>query len=142
MTEKFKKSLDQGGEYAALLTDLSKTFDCLPHDLIIAKHGVPQGSILGPILFNIFLCDTFFMIDNIDIASYTDDNTPYSVGKSQCNIETKLQQASIKLFKWFHENGLKANQDQCHFLSSLDINTKFLLPACILENSDLKNFLV
>ena len=31
---------------------------------------------------------------------------------------------------------MKANQDKCHFLSSLDINTMFLLPACILENSD------
>ena len=170
----FKKSLDQGGEYAALLTDLSKAFDCLPHDLMIAKlhaygfdkaslsllhsylthryqrvkinnsynlwslikHGVPQGSILGPILFNIFLCDMFFMIDNIDIASYADDNTSYSVGKNQCYLETKLQKASVKLFKWFYENGLKANRDKCHFLSSLDINTKFLLPASILENSD------
>ena len=34
---KFKKSLDQGGEYATLLTDLSKALNCLPHDLIIAK---------------------------------------------------------------------------------------------------------
>ena len=105
------------------------------------KHGVPQGSILGPILFNIFLCDMIFMIDNIDIASYADDNTPYSVGKSQCYLETKLQNASIRLFKWFYENGLKANQDKCHFLSSLDIPTKFSLPACILENSDSQNFL-
>ena len=78
----------------------------------------------------------FFMVDNIDIASYADDNTPYSVGKSQCDLETKLQKASVKLFKWFHENGLKANQDKCHFLSRLDINTKFSLPACILENSN------
>ena len=37
MIEKFKKSLDQGAEYAALLTDLSKAFDCLPHALIVAK---------------------------------------------------------------------------------------------------------
>ena len=58
------------------------------------------------------------------------------MGKSQCDLETKLQKASVKLSKWFYENGLKANQDKCHFLSSLDIKTKFSLPACILENSD------
>ena len=62
-----------------------------------------------------------FMVDNIDIANYGDDNTPYSVGKSQCDLETKLQ----KRFKWFHENGPKANQQKCHFLSGLNINTKF-----------------
>ena len=120
MIEKLKKSLDQGGGYATLLTDLSKAFDCLPHDLIIAKlhaygfdkaslrlmhssltdryqkvkinnsyslwslikHTVPQGSILVPILFKVFLCDVFFMLDNTDIASYADDNTPYSGGKA------------------------------------------------------------
>ena len=75
------------------------------------------------------------MINNIHIASYADDNTPYSVGKSQYDLETKSQKGSVKLFKWFHENGLKTNQEKCHFLSSLDVNTKFSLPACILENS-------
>ena len=107
----------------------------------LIKHGVPQGSILGPMLINILLCDMFFMIDNIDIASNADDNTSYSVGKSQCDLETKLQNASIKLFKWFYENGLKANQDKFHFLSSLDIDIKFLVPACILENSDSQKLL-
>ena len=57
----------------------------------------------------------FFMVNNIDIASYADDNTSYSVGKSQCDLETKLQKASVKLFKWFHENGLKTNQDNVIF---------------------------
>ena len=165
MIKKTKKSLDQGGEYAAPLTDPSKAFDCLPQDLIIVKlhaygfdkaslrlthiyltdrykrvkisnsyslwslikHEVPQGSILGPILFNIFLCDMFFMIDNMHTASYGDDDALYSAGKSQYDLETKLQKTSVKLFKWFHENGMKANQDKCHFLSSLNINKKISL---------------
>ena len=47
-----------------------------------------------------------------------------------------MLKASVKLFKWFHKNGLKANQEKCHFLSIFDINTKFSLPACILAISD------
>ena len=42
----------------------------------------------------------------------------------------------VKIFKWSHENSPKVNQEECHFLLILDINTKFSLPACILENSN------
>ena len=44
--------------------------------------GVPRGSVLGPLLFNTFLCHLFLFINDIDIASYADDNTPYTVHKS------------------------------------------------------------
>ena len=65
----------------------------------LIKHGMPQGSILVPIIFNRFLCDVLFMIDIIDIASYADDSIPYSAGKKQCDLETKSQKTSVKLFK-------------------------------------------
>ena len=70
----------------------------------------------------------FFLVDNIDIACYADDNTPYNVGKSQRELERKLQRASV-------------NQEKCYFLWALDINTMFSLLACILESSNSRKLL-
>ena len=52
----------------------------------------------------------------------------------KCEVENKLRIASVKLFKWFHENDIKSNHDKCHFFSSLDITTEYQLSDCSVKN--------
>ena len=113
LVEDWKRALDENLDVGAILMDLSKAFDCLPHDLIIEKlkayglteqscqlmhsylsgrkqrvklgncisnwqniiKGVPQGSILGPLIFNISMNDIFYFLEKSTLYNYADDNT-------------------------------------------------------------------
>ena len=154
LIEKCCKVLDKRGFAGLLLTDLSKAFDCIDQEFLIAKFhaygfdinslefihsylhdriqrvkinssfsywsnvesGIPQGSIKGPLLFNIYMCDLFFDIIEIDITNYADDTTPYALDLKLENVVKLLEENADKLFDWFSNNYLKANPDKCHLL--------------------------
>ena len=60
--------------------------------------GVPQESVIGPLLVNIFLADLLFIVNSMDIANYADDNTPYATANDIDSLIALLEEASNSLF--------------------------------------------
>ena len=71
--------------------------------------GVPQGSILGPFLFLLFINDFPLYISNMSTDLYADDTTLYCVHNSQGTIEQNLQIALNELHLWCKNNGMVLN---------------------------------
>ena len=128
----------------------SKAFDCLPHELIIAKlhkygastkscafiwsylkgrqqrvkingvvsdwlslsKGVPQGSIIGPVLFNVFINDLYYTITGSKLLNYADDNTLSVSAPSKHEMIQRLQTESLKAIEWFDCNKMEANTNK------------------------------
>ena len=80
------------------------------------ETGVPHGSILGPLLFNIFLNDIFYSINNGNLCNYADDNTLYSIGKSLNMVKESLKTNFLIIQKWFYKNHMVLNPGKCHYL--------------------------
>ena len=58
----------------------------------------------------------FYDINDCDIASYADDNTPYASSNNLDAVINKLEESTNKLFQWFRNNYMKANADKCYLL--------------------------
>ena len=101
--------------------------------------GVLQGSVLGALLSNIFLCDFFFIMNDVDFASYADDNTPFFVGNDLDEVIFNLQSASKTLFQWFADNQMKANPDKCHFTCSSILKMSIIIENRQIHNSTCEN---
>ena len=104
-------------------------------------QDVPQRSILGPLLFNLFLCDFFLFVEEADILSFADDNTPHMCSENVAVTLTKLEEVGKILFEWFSNNFLKANANKSHLILSTD--EPFLINIDeVIKNSNNKKLLV
>ena len=177
MVEHCRVGLDNKNIVGMVLMDLSKAYDCLPHDLLIAKleaygfgmnslrllysyltarrqrvkinsnysswlditSGVPQGSVLGPLLFNIFINDMLFFVKNSKVCNFADDNTLYATSKNLSEVLASLELDVGITLDWFETNLMVANPAKFK-LMFLGLNQKHKL--CLEINDKINQILL
>ena len=70
---------------------------------------VPQGSILGPLFFNLFINDLCLFIERTNICNFADDDTIYSCNINLQTILKDLKHDMQNILKWFKVNSMKPN---------------------------------
>ena len=84
-------------------------------------------------LFSIFKCDLFLIMNKVDFASYADDNTPYVLGNGVKEAIRSLKEASDKLFYWFSNSQMVKQSNAYFFIATCSYMT--LVRICLILTS-------
>ena len=142
-----RKALADGRVVGIVLMDLSKAYDCIPHDILMAKFetygfghhslllihnylsnrkqrvkvgselsnwqeiksGAPQGSVLGPLCFNIFINDLLLEAKESEICNFADDTTIYTNGNNVESVILSLEEDLSRTLNWFRVHHMAVN---------------------------------
>ena len=148
LTEDWRAMLDKGELVAVVSMDLSKAFDVIQHNLLLAKlkaygvgersfalfkdylsgrqqrvkigdtfsdwkgvkRGVPQGSVLGPVFFNIFINDLFYSVTHGKLHAYADDHQLYSSDVDPVALENCICREVRVANEWYRSNRMIVNE--------------------------------
>ena len=86
--------------------------------MVRAVQVVPQSSVLGPILFNIYLNDLFYLTEKTQVCNFADDSTFYACYKDLDTLINRLEHDTALADQCFGNDFMELNQDKCHLLVS------------------------
>ena len=102
--------------------------------------GFPQRSIIGPLLFNIFLCDLFLIMEETSYANYVDEKTPYVAAENLDEVIKSLEKDS-SCFSGSQIIKMTANRDKYHLLVSGKNNVTMNAGGFKIKNTECEKLL-